>query len=215
MTTGTGRYAGQVSLLRRKSAPAAEEVPETVEPLASPSGKAFTPAKGRPTPKRTANSRPRAVASTATPTDKKAMRAKMREERSKSYEGMRRGEEKYLTARDKGPVRRLVRDMVDARRNVGSYFLVGALAVLLFSQPQWPQAVRFGANILWLLLIVAILADVFLISRMIRKNVRERFPNAPDKMGSLTFYGVMRSVQFRRMRTPAPAVKIGEKPRAS
>ncbi|GAA3397634.1 DUF3043 domain-containing protein [Cryptosporangium minutisporangium] len=197
-----------MSLLRRKSAPASEEVPETVEPVTPPT-KGYTPGKGRPTPKRTANGRPRAVA--AVPTDKKAMRAKMREERSRAYEGMRRGEEKYLPARDKGPVRRLVRDLVDARRNVGSYFLIGALAVLLFSQPQWPAPVRFGANILWLLLIVAILADVFLISRMIKKNVRERFPNAPDKMGGLTFYGVMRSVQFRRMRSPSPQVDIGEK----
>ncbi|WP_073260415.1 DUF3043 domain-containing protein [Cryptosporangium aurantiacum] len=200
-----------MSLLRRKSAPASENVPETVEPVEAPAGKAYTPAKGRPTPKRTANSRPRAVSSSPAPTDKKAMRAKMREERARAYEGMRRGEEKYLPARDKGPVRRLVRDLVDARRNVGSYFLIGALAVLLFSQPQWPAPVRFGANILWLLLIVAILADVFLISRMIKKNVRERFPNAPDKMGGLTFYGVMRSVQFRRMRSPSPQVKIGEK----
>ena len=202
-----------MSLLRRKSAPASEAVPETVEPVLQPGTKGYTPGKGRPTPKRTANGRPRAVA--ATPTDKKeakaAMRAKMREERSRAYEGMRRGEEKYLSARDKGPVRRLVRDLVDSRRNVGSYFLIGALAVLLFSQPQWPAPVRFGANILWLLLIVAILADVFLISRMIRKNVRERFPNAPDKMGGLTFYGVMRSVQFRRMRTPGPQVSIGQK----
>ena len=213
MNPESGRYAGQVSLLRRKSAPVAEDVPETVEPVTSSSGKAFTPGKGRPTPKRTANSRPRAVS--AAPGDKKAakaeMRTKMREERSRAYEGMRRGEEKYLSGRDKGPVRRLVRDLVDSRRNVGSYFLIGALAVLLFSQPQWPQPVRFGANILWLLLIVAILADVFLISRLIRKNVRERFPNAPDKLGGLTFYGVMRSVQFRRMRTPGPQVKIGEK----
>jgi hypothetical protein len=183
-----------------------------VEPVSQPGGKAFTPAKGRPTPKRTANGRPRAVV--AAPTDKKAakaqMRAKMREERSIAYEGMRRGDDKYLSARDKGPVRRLVRDLIDARRNVGSYFLIGALAVLLFSQPQWPAPIRFGANILWLLLIVAILLDVFLISRMIRKKVRERFPNAPDKMSGLTFYGVMRSVQFRRMRSPAPQLKVGD-----
>ncbi|MFG1925673.1 DUF3043 domain-containing protein [Cryptosporangium sp. NPDC048952] len=202
-----------MSLLRRKSTPVSDDVPETVEPVEAPSGRAYTPGKGRPTPKRTANSRPRTMS--AAPADKKAakaeMRTKMREERSKAYEGMRRGEEKYLSGRDKGPVRRLVRDLVDSRRNVGSYFLIGALAVLLFSQPQWPAPVRFGANILWLLLIVAILADVFLISRLIRKNVRERFPNAPDKMGGLTFYGVMRSVQFRRMRTPGPRVKIGEK----
>jgi hypothetical protein len=187
-------------------------VPETLEPIAEPAGKARTPAKGRPTPKRSEGGK-RKVA--VTPTDKKEakaqMRAKMREERSSAYEGQRRGDDKYLTARDKGPVRRLVRDLVDSRRNIGSYFLIGAFVVLLFSQPQWPSAVRFGANILWLLLVVAILLDVFLISRLIRKRVRAQFPNAPDKLGGLTFYGVMRSVQFRRMRSPAPQVKVGDK----
>jgi hypothetical protein len=202
-----------VSLLsRRKSSATSEETPDTVEPI-TPAVKGYTPAKGRPTPKRSEAGKQRKVA--VAPTDKKAakaqMRAKMRDERSAAYEGQRRGDDKYLTARDRGPVRRLVRDLVDSRRNVGSYFLIGAFVVLLFSQPQWPAPVRFGANILWLLLVLAILLDVFLISRLVRKNVRERFPNAPDKLGGLAFYGVMRSVQFRRMRSPKPQVKVGEK----
>jgi hypothetical protein len=200
-----------VSLLRRKTSATSDATPETVEPVVQPTAKGYTPPKARPTPKRTDGRARSAVA----PTDKKEartqMRAKMREERSKAYEGQRRGDDKFLTARDKGPVRRLVRDLVDARRNVGSYFLIGAFAVLLFSQPQWPGPVRFGAYILWLLLVVAILLDVFLISRTIRKEVRARFPKAPDKLGGLAFYGVMRSVQFRRMRSPAPQVKVGEK----
>jgi hypothetical protein len=199
-----------VSLLRRKTSATSDAVPETVEPVVQPTGKGYTPPKARPTPKRTDGK-----ARQAAPTDKKEartqMRAKMREERSVAYEGQRRGDDKYLTARDKGPVRRLVRDLVDSRRNVGSYFLIGAFIVLLLSQPQWPAPVRFGANILWLLLIVAILLDVFLISRMVRKNVRERFPKSPEKLSGLSFYGVMRSVQFRRMRSPKPQVEVGEK----
>ena len=198
---------------RRKSAATSDDVPETVEPIGPQAGKNYTPAKGRPTPKRAEASKQRKAV--VAPTDKKEartqMRAKMREERSVAYEGQRRGDDKYLTSRDKGPVRKLVRDLVDSRRNVGSYFLIGAFVVLLFSQPQWPAPIRFGANILWLLIIVAILLDVFLISRMVRKQVRGRFPNAPDKMGGLAFYGVMRSVQFRRMRSPSPQVKVGEK----
>ena len=200
-------------LFRRKSAASSDDVPETVEPVGPQAGKNYTPAKGRPTPKRAEAGRARKAV--VAPTDKKEakaqMRAKMREERSVAYDGQRRGDDKYLTSRDKGPVRRLVRDLVDSRRNVGSYFLIGAFVVLLFSQPQWPAPIRFGANILWLLIIVAILLDVFLISRLIRKEVRARFPNAPDKLGGLAFYGVMRSVQFRRMRNPTPQVKVGEK----
>ena len=37
---------------------------------------------------------------------------------------MARGDDAYLPTRDRGPVRKLVRDVVDARRNVGSFFLV-------------------------------------------------------------------------------------------
>ena len=38
------------------------------------------------------------------------------------------GEDAYLLPRDKGPVRRYVRDVVDSRRNVLGLFMPAALA---------------------------------------------------------------------------------------
>ena len=48
------------------------------------------------------------------------------------------GDERYLLTRDQGPVRRYVRDIVDARRNVLGLFMPSALALLffMFAVPQ-------------------------------------------------------------------------------
>ncbi|MEV5447618.1 DUF3043 domain-containing protein [Streptomyces sp. NPDC052644] len=52
--------------------------------------------------------------------------------------------------------------------------------------------------------------DSVLISRRIKKLVRERHPNSGERMGSLYLYAIMRSITFRRMRAPAPRVNIGD-----
>ena len=59
-------------------------------------------------------------------TEKVERRADMTERR----ERMMAGEEAYLLPRDKGPVRRYVRDVVDARRNVLGLFMPAALALI-------------------------------------------------------------------------------------
>jgi hypothetical protein len=198
-------------MFRRKSTDTVEPVEAAPETPAVRSARAYTAGKGRPTPKRTEAAKTRKVES-APKNSKEAktrMRAKMRAERAEAYEGVARGDEKYLTSRDRGPVRRLVRDLIDARRNIATYFLVGAFLVVLLTSGGMPPAVRFGGQILWLLMIIAIVVDVFLISRLVRKTVKERFPKSTEKTGAIVFYGVMRSVQFRRMRSPKPQVELG------
>lgn len=141
----------------------------------------------------------------------KRTRERQRAERAEAMAGMRRGDEKYLMARDRGPERALVRDIVDSRRTAGTWFFGGALIVLLGSSPQLPPAVQLGANLLWVLLAVGVVLDSFLISRKIKHLVQERFPRTTQRMGSLYLYGIMRSITFRRMRVPQPRVKLGEK----
>ena len=79
-----------------------------------------TPAsgKGRPTPTRKeAEAAARARAKAAL--DPKATRRQQRDQRAaRSQEvraGLKSGDERYLPARDKGPVRRFIRDFVDSR----------------------------------------------------------------------------------------------------
>jgi hypothetical protein len=59
-------------------------------------------------------------------------------------------------------------------------------------------------------LALGVVVDSILISRKIKKLVRERFPKSDQKMGSLYLYAIMRAMTFRRMRAPAPRVKIGD-----
>jgi hypothetical protein len=171
------------------------------------------PKKGRPTPKRSEAQRRRRNPEPP-PTNRKEaakrMRDRQKEERAETRAGMLAGDDRYLMARDKGPVRKLVRDIVDSRRNVGTFFFGGALLVILASSGGMPTPVRFGANVLWLGLIVTLILDAFLISRRVRKLVAERFPKSTDRPMSLYFYAFTRSTMFRRLRSPKPTIKVGE-----
>jgi hypothetical protein len=169
--------------------------------------------KGRPTPKRRdAQARRKFVE--APPANRKEavkrLRERQREERGKTREGIQRGDDAFLPPRDRGPERALVRDLVDARRNIGTWFLLGALIVILGSGKSMPAEVRLAANIFWLLLILALVLDCLLIARVVRRAVNRKFPDTTQGMRSLYFYAILRSSVFRRMRTPKPRVRTGE-----
>ena len=204
------------SLFRRKSADAATpEVPGEVTSPVEMRPKSYTPSKkelGQATPKRaTTGRRPGTSAAPANRREQvKQMRERQREERAEASAGMRAGDEKYLLARDRGPERKLVRDIVDSRRTVGTYFFAGALIVLIGSSTRMPTAVQVAANLLWAVLAVGVIVDSFLISRKVRRLVRERFPKTTQRMGSLSLYGIMRGLTFRRMRVPKPGVALGD-----
>ncbi len=141
---------------------------------------------------------------------RKRMRQQLKSERAERYEGVRRGDDTYLPKRDQGPVRKLVRDIVDARRNLGPWFFMGTFVVVLGSMQFVPAPIRSGASALWLFLIVAMVGDVILLTRRIKRIVAERFENGSERTVGLYFYAIMRSVVFRRWRQPAPAVELGD-----
>lgn len=140
---------------------------------------------------------------------RKRMRTQLKAERAQRYEGVRRGDDDYLPKRDHGPVRALVRDIVDARRNLGPWFFMGTFAVVLGSMQFMPEVVRSGTSALWLFLIVAMVGDVILLTRRVKLIITGRFPTEPRRIG-MYFYAVMRSVVFRRWRQPAPQVELGD-----
>ena len=207
-------YAPTVSLFRRKPADvAAHEVAPGETPEAAPRPKGYTPSKkelGLATPKRASAGRRVNVAAPANRREAhKQMRERQRAERAEATAGMRAGDERYLLARDRGPERALVRNIVDARRTVGSWFFGGALLVLVGSTIAIP-AVRYASNALWAFLAVAVVVDSVLIARRIKKVIQERLPKTEQRMGSLQLYGVMRALTFRRMRIPKPQVELGD-----
>jgi hypothetical protein len=214
------------SLFRRKSS-AAELVEEPVpddEALGADEPqrpKGYTPSKkelGVSTPKRpSAHVRRPGVTDVRRPRgqltkeERQELREERRARRREVTEGMRRGDERYLSARDKGPERALARDVVDSRRTVGTWFFAGALIVLFGSSAAMPPTVRLAANLLWGLVAVAVIGDCVLLCRKLRRLLRERYPDSTERRGSLYIYVVMRSITFRRMRIPKPRVNYGDK----
>ncbi|MFE9447804.1 DUF3043 domain-containing protein [Streptomyces sp. NPDC006739] len=168
--------------------------------------------KGRPTPKRSeAQSQRRSVA--ATPTNRKDAAKRQREDRRQALERQRQalagGDERYLPARDKGPVRKFARDWVDSRFNVAEFFLPLAVVILVMSVVN-VAAVKNLALLLWALVIVLIVLDAAVSGIRLRKRLKERFPDQNTR-GAVA-YALMRSLQMRRLRLPKPQVKRGERP---
>ncbi|CAM5395648.1 membrane protein [Streptomyces avidinii] len=168
--------------------------------------------KGRPTPKRAVaqSQRKAVVASTGNrKEDAKRARERRRTEMAKQREALANGDERYLPTRDKGPVRRFVRDYVDSRYSVAEMFLPLAVIILVLSMVRQP-AIQSIALMLWLGVIALILLDSIVLVFRLRKSLVERFPNEPRR-GAIA-YGLMRTLQMRRLRLPKPQVKRGERP---
>ncbi|GAA4922772.1 DUF3043 domain-containing protein [Streptomyces coeruleoprunus] len=168
--------------------------------------------KGRPTPKRNEaqTQRRRAV---SPPLDRKEAMRRQREARradlARQREALASGDERYLPARDKGPVRRFVRDFVDSRFFVAELFLPLAVVILVMSMIQVGQLQNI-AFLLWMAVIVLIVIDSIGLAIRLKKQLKQRFPNEP-KRGAVA-YGLMRTLQMRRLRLPKPQVKRGERP---
>ncbi len=168
--------------------------------------------KGRPTPKRSEAQTQRRRASSTT-LDRKEAAKRQREARrtdlAKQRQALASGDERYLPVRDKGPVRRFVRDFVDSRFCVAEFFLPLAVVILVLSMVRVGQLQNI-ALLLWLGVIVMIIVDSIGLVIRLRKQLRERFPDEP-KRGAVA-YGLMRTLQMRRLRLPKPQVKRGERP---
>jgi Protein of unknown function (DUF3043) len=199
------------SLFRRKPADLVEEaaasVADTEEPSSPQRARSHTPSKrelGQLTPKRPGTQRRPAGATK--PLTKEEAREQRRKRRAEAAAEFRR----EGGPRDRGPEKALARNVVDSRRTVGTWFFAGALLVLFGSQPTMPPVVRLASNLLWAVLALGVVVDSVLISRKIKKLVRERYPKTDQRMGSLYLYAIMRAMTFRRMRAPRPRVEIGD-----
>ena len=124
--------------------------------------------------------------------------------RKKYREGNARGDERYLAKRDSGPVRALVRDLVDGRVNVGIVLLPLALTLVVINLTDNRALQGIGISV-WLVALLASALDLFLTGFTIRRRVREQFPDEGRTRGHVA-YGLMRSTVLRRFRLPPPRV---------
>jgi hypothetical protein len=163
--------------------------------------------KGRPTPSRK-EAQTAARARARGTQDKKEAARLLRERRSEGNarvrEGMKSGDERYLAARDKGPVRRFVRDWIDARLCMAE-MLLPLLVLIMVGQALSPSL----ANGLWSATILLVALDTSLVVFRLRRELRRRFPDQSTK--GAVGYGVLRSIQLRWIRLPKTKVKLGAK----
>lgn len=177
-------------------------------------GAAYTPGKGRPTPKRSEAERRRR--GYTGPGDKKGggsgsaqqSKDRARADRARKYEAMKRGEDWALTARDRGPVKGLTRDVVDSRRRFSEYYMY-VLVLLFLALLVNNSGVKDVLYPVVLVLVVVVVTEGLFIARSVRKQAAVRFP--AESTRGITMYAIMRTLQIRRFRMPAPRVKPGDK----
>jgi len=169
--------------------------------------------KGRPTPTRKEAEAQRKQ-SLKVPSDpkaaKKAARARAAQEREVARAGLMSGDERYLPARDQGPVRAFVRDFIDGRWAAAELFLPLALVVLVVGFLPVPN-IQGYVSAAWMFLTLFIIVDTTLLMFRLRGQLSQRWPDKAERKGA-TFYAVMRVLQLRKLRLPKPRVRPGGRP---
>jgi hypothetical protein len=170
-----------------------------------------TTGKGQATPTRkereAANRRP--LVGEKTKEAKKQSKEQMAAERKVAREGMMRGEEKYLPLRDRGPQKKMARDIVDARFNLGEMILP-AMFIFLIATTIDVYAVQLASLIVMWILFAGVVADALIISRKVERELSAKFGYGKLERG-LRWYSAMRSIQMRPMRMPKPQTRRGKK----
>ena len=166
--------------------------------------------KGRPTPSRK-EAEAAARARAKVPRTRKEMAQQQRQAKSVSSKqvraAMKSGDERYLLARDKGPVRRFLRDYVDSRFSFVELMIPILIVTMILGYSGNAQLATIGNTLLFGMLLLVVL-DLLLLRRRIRKELARRFPDEPVK--GTTYYAVTRSLQMKFMRMPKAKVKIGQ-----
>ncbi len=205
-----------MSIFSRKTAvdtPATTTTP--VEPVVG---------KGVPTPRQREKSPHRGPVAPPPKTQREAFRraktsgvAMTKEERKAAAavrrERMMRGDDAAVLPRDRGPVRRYVRDVVDARRNVSGLLL----PVLIFSfvMSTLSPVLQVYGMLLMVVVIMASLADSVVLGRQISRQVQQKFPKGDPtgisvKGSALGYYAFNRAMLPRRFRAPRARLRPGD-----
>jgi hypothetical protein len=164
--------------------------------------------KGRPTPSRKeaeAAARARAKVPRTRKEQMAAQRASRGDTSQKMRQAMKTGDERYLPGRDRGPVRRFIRDYVDHRFSFTELMVPLLLVSMVLS---YAGQIQLGNTILFTTIMV-ILVDIVMLRVRLRRELAKRFPDESTK--GATLYAVMRSLQMKFLRLPKAQVKIGDK----
>jgi len=213
------RYSRHVRFLRRSTPSTAGAEAGGQDDRASVSAQepGRTLGKGRATPKRREAQRSRGPAPPPPRTQREATkiakaarpsRAERRRQAAEQRERLNAGDDRYLAARDRGPVRAHIRDLVDSRRHLAGVFMPLALVAfgsLLVPYPRIQALITLAT----VSIMAGIVVEALVVGAMITARVRTRFPKEQVRFGGVAWYAFSRASQPRRLRLPKPRVAPG------
>ena len=166
--------------------------------------------KGRPTPTRREAEAARKARAKSPRTRKERVKADRAARSTSSREirdGIKAGDERYLPKRDRGPVRRFVRDFVDSRFSFAEIVIPLMVVTLVLGYSGNPDLAALGNSILMGTLLVVVV-DMTILRFRLRREMKRRFPDEPTR--GPTYYALVRALQMRFMRLPRAQVKISQ-----
>ncbi|TDN93169.1 DUF3043 domain-containing protein [Microbacterium sp. BK668] len=186
------------------------EAPLSDAPSEGTSLNAGPAGKGRATPSRAEQEAARKRPLVPDTKEAKARaRAELAQQRDKARAGMAAGDERYLTARDKGPQRRWVRDWVDSGWHLGEAVMPAMVVVIIMTFIPFAALQYYSFLGLWVFIFLVI-GDMVLTSIRVKRLAKAKWGDKTEK--GLGWYAAMRSIQMRFLRLPKPQVKRGQRP---
>ena len=170
--------------------------------------------KGRPTPKRkeAQAQKLRPLVPKDSKEQRKRAKARIRERENIEYEAMRTGDLQHMPKAERLPWRVYTRDYIDARFNIGEFFIPVALVILIASviltavYPN-PVVTLILMTVLYVYLF-AIVIDVVVMWRKLKKLLIAKYGEQSVAKGMRTgSYAWSRAIQLRRWRLPKPRYK--------
>ncbi|PKU98087.1 hypothetical protein PG2083B_0795 [Bifidobacterium pseudolongum subsp. globosum] len=170
--------------------------------------------KGRPTPKRkeAQAQKLRPLVPKDSKEQRKRAKARIRERENIEYEAMRTGDLQHMPKAERLPWRVYTRDYIDARFNIGEFFIPVALVILIASviltavYPN-PIVTLILMTVLYVYLF-AIVIDVVVMWRKLKKRLIAKYGEQSVAKGMRTgSYAWSRAIQLRRWRLPKPRYK--------
>lgn len=138
-------------------------------------------------------------------------RIRIREKENAEYEAMRSGDLAHMPKYEQLPWRVYIRDYVDARINIGEYFIPFSLVLMVIIMSFSFVSMRIISVILTVVLYVYLLIcaiDVFIMWRRLRKElIRKYGPQSVSRSSRSSTYAWSRAIQLRRWRLPKPRYK--------
>lgn len=166
--------------------------------------------KGRATPSRAEQEAARKRPLVPDTKEAKARaKADLAQQREKARVGMAAGDDRYLTARDKGPQRRWVRDWVDSGWHLGEAVMPAMVLVIILTFIPVVSLQFYSFMGLWLFIFLVI-GDMVWTSFRVKRAAKAKWGDKTEK--GLGWYAAMRSIQMRFLRLPKPQVKRGQRP---